>query len=157
MFKVNAMGDYHDLYLKTDVLLLADVFEKFIGTCLEYYRLDPCHCFSSPRLNWDAMPKVTKVEFELIEDIGKHLFVQKEMKGGIFYIARRCSKENNKYMKSNDPDKPSNYITYLDVNNLYGQTMSKYFPYGVFKWLSQKEFDGFDVTQLVKIVLMGLY
>ena len=50
-FNVNTMGDYHDLYLKTNVLLLADVFEKFIDTSLEYHRLDPCHCFSSPRLN----------------------------------------------------------------------------------------------------------
>ena len=55
---MNAMGDYHDRYLKTektDVLLLADVFEKFISTCLEYYGLDPCHYFSSPGLRWDAM------------------------------------------------------------------------------------------------------
>ena len=103
------------------------------------------------------MPKMTKIEFELIKDIGKHLFVQKQMKGGISYIARRYSKANNKYMKSNDPNKPSKYITYLDVSNLYGQTMSKYLPYGVFKWLNQKEFDGFDVTQLVKIVLMDMY
>ena len=103
------------------------------------------------------MPKMTKIEFELIKDIGKHLFVQKQMKGGISYIARRYSKANNKYMKSNDSNKPSNYITYLDVSNLYGQTMSKYLPYGVFKWLNQKEFDGFDVTQLVKIVLMDMY
>ena len=57
------MGDYHDLYLKTDVLLLADVF---IITCLEYYRLDPCHYFSSPGLSWDAMLKMTKTELELI-------------------------------------------------------------------------------------------
>ena len=103
------------------------------------------------------MAKMTKIEFELTKDIGKHLFVQKQMKGGISYIARRYSKANNQYMKSNDPNKPSKYITYLDVSNLYGQTMSKYLPYGVFKWLNQKEFDGFDVTQLVKIVLMDMY
>ena len=47
-YKMDTMGDYHDLYLKTDVLLLADVFENFIDTCLEYYGLDPCHYFSSP-------------------------------------------------------------------------------------------------------------
>ena len=45
LFKVNAMGDYHDFYLKTDVLLLADVLEKFISTCLEQYGLDSCHYF----------------------------------------------------------------------------------------------------------------
>ena len=52
VFKMNTMGDYHDLYLKTDVLLLANVFEKFINTCLNYYVLDPCHCFNSPGFSW---------------------------------------------------------------------------------------------------------
>ena len=55
VFKMNTMGDYHDLYLKTDILLLADVFQKFISTCLEYYRLDPCHYFSSPGLSLDRL------------------------------------------------------------------------------------------------------
>ena len=55
VFKMNKMGDYHDFYLKTDVLLLADVFEKFISICLDYYGLDPCHYFSSPGLSWNAM------------------------------------------------------------------------------------------------------
>ena len=62
VFKMNTMGDHHDLYLKTDVLLLAGMFEKFINMCLDYYGLDPCHCFSSPGLNWDAMPKMTGIE-----------------------------------------------------------------------------------------------
>ena len=75
MFKVNTMGDYHYLYLKTDVLLLADVFEKFISTCLEYYRLDSFHYFSSPGLSWDAMLKMTKTELELISDIDMDLFI----------------------------------------------------------------------------------
>ena len=59
VFKMNTVGDYHDLYLKTDGLLLAVVFEKFISTCLDYYGLDPCHYFSSPGLSWDAMLKMT--------------------------------------------------------------------------------------------------
>ena len=64
--KRNAIGDYHDLYLKTDVLLLADVFEKFINMCLDYYELDPCHYFSSPRLSWDAMLKMIGIKLGLI-------------------------------------------------------------------------------------------
>ena len=60
VFKMNSMGDYLDLYLKTDFLLLADVFEKFINTYLDYYGLDPCHYFSSPGLSWDALIKMTK-------------------------------------------------------------------------------------------------
>ena len=94
MFKMNTVGDYHDLYLKADVLLLADVFEKFINTCLEYYGLDPCHYFSSPGLSSDAMLKMTKIELELISDIGMYLFIEKGMRGGISYIAKRHSKAN---------------------------------------------------------------
>ena len=66
VLKINTMSDYHDLYLKTDVLLLADVFERFINMCLDYYGLDPCHCCSSPGLSWDAMLKMTGIELELI-------------------------------------------------------------------------------------------
>ena len=78
MFQVNTMVDYHDLYLKTEVLLLADVFEKFISTCLKYYGLDPCHYFSSPGLSWDTMLKMTKIGSELISEINMYLFVEKE-------------------------------------------------------------------------------
>ena len=137
------MGDYHDLYLKTDVLLLADAFEKFISTCLEYYRLDPCHYFSSPGLSWDAMLKMTVIELELITDIDMDLFIQKGMRGGISYIAKRYSKASNKDMRSNDAKKPSKFITYLDENNLYGWAMSQYLPYSGFKWLNQKEISDF--------------
>ena len=112
---MNTMSDYNDLYLKTDVLLLADVFEKFISTCLDYYRLDPCHYFSSPGLSWDAMIKITRTELELISDIDMHLFIEKEMRGGISYIAKRYSKANNKYMECYDSSKESIYITYLDA------------------------------------------
>ena len=70
------MGDYHDLYLKTDVLLLADVIHKFINTCLDYYGLDPCHYFNS-ELSWDTMLKMTGMELELISDTDMHLFIEK--------------------------------------------------------------------------------
>ena len=74
---MNTLGDYHDLYLKTDVLLIADVFEKFINTCLDYYRLDLCHYFSSPGLSWDAMLKMTGIKSELMSDIDIHLLIEK--------------------------------------------------------------------------------
>ena len=69
---MNAMGDYHDRYLKINVLLLADMFENVINTCLDYYGLDPCHYFSSPGLSWDAMLKMMGIELELISDIAIH-------------------------------------------------------------------------------------
>ena len=80
------MGDYHDIYLKTDVLLLA---EKSIDMCLKYYGLDPCHYFSSPRLSWNAMLKMTEIELELILDNEMYLFIEKVMIGVISYIVRK--------------------------------------------------------------------
>ena len=83
---MNTMDDYRDLCLKTDVLLLADVFEKLINKCLEYYGLDPYHYFSSAGLAWDAMLKMTKIELELISYTDMHYFIEKGMRGGIFCI-----------------------------------------------------------------------
>ena len=97
------MGDYHDHYLKKDVLLLADVFEKFIDTCLKYYGLDLCHYFSSPGLSWDAMLKMTVVKLEKISDIYKYLFIEKGLRGGISYIAKRYAKANNENLNDYDP------------------------------------------------------
>ena len=86
-FEMKNMGDYHDHYFKKDVLFLADVFENFIETCLKFYGLDPCHYFGSPGLSWDAMLKMTSVKLEKISDIGKYLFIEKGLRGGISYIA----------------------------------------------------------------------
>ena len=77
------MGEYHDLYLGTDIFLLADVFENFRKTCLQHYKLDPCHYFTSPGLSWDAMLKLTGIELKLISDIDTY---QKGMRGGVSYI-----------------------------------------------------------------------
>ena len=140
------MGDYHDHYMKKDVLLLADVFEKFIDTYLKFYKLDPCHYFSSPGLSWDAMLKMTGVKLENISDIDKYLFIEKGLKGGISYNAKRYAKANNKYMNDYDPKKQSTFISYLDMNNLYGWAMSEYLPYEGFKWL--KNVDKFDVMSI---------
>ena len=99
VFKMNTMGKYHDLYLKTGVSLLANVFEKFISTCLDYYGLDPCHYYSSPRLSWDAMLEMIGIELDLISDNDMHLFIEKGMIGSISYIFKRHSEANNKYME----------------------------------------------------------
>ena len=124
-------------------MLLADVFEKFVDTCLKFYRLDPCHYFRSPGLSWDAMLKMTGVKLEKISNIEKYLLFEEVLKGGVSYITKRYAKANNKYMKNYDPKKLSEFIIYLDMNNLYGWAMSEYLTYGGFKWL--KNFDGFDV------------
>ena len=113
--------------MKKDVLLLADIFENFTYTCLKFDKLDPCHYFSSPRLSWDAIFKMTSVNLEKFSDIGIYIFIEKRLKGGISYIAKRHSEENNKYILYCDPTKPSIFIPYLDMNNLYGCGMSNYF------------------------------
>ena len=116
--------------------------------CLDYYGLDPCNYFSSPGLSWDAMLKMTKIELDLISDIDMHLFIEKGMRGGISYIAKRHSKANNKYMECYNSSKESIYITYLDAKNLYGWAMSQYLPYSGFKWLNQKEISDFCLNSV---------
>ena len=128
-FNIKNMGDYHDHYLKKDVLLLADVFEKFISTCLKYFELDPCHYLSSPGLSLNAMLKMTGIELKKISDIGKYLFIEKGARGGVSYIAKRYVNANHKYMNDYNSEEPSTFITYLSKNNLYGWTMSEYLPY----------------------------
>ena len=140
------MGDYRDHYLKKDVLLLVDVCEKFIGTCLKYDGLDPCHYFSSSGLSWDAMLKMTDIKFKKISYIDKYLFIEKGLRGGISYIAKRYAKTNYKYINDYHPKKPSTFISYFDMNNLYGWAMSEYVPYEGFKWL--KNVDKFDVMSI---------
>ena len=117
---VQQKNDYHDHYLEKDVLLLADVFERFIGTCLKFYGLDPCHYFSSPGLSWDVMLKMTGIKLEKISDIDMYYFIEKGTRGGVSYIAQKYAKANNKYMNDYDREKLSTFITYLDKNNLYG-------------------------------------
>ena len=114
-------------------MLLCDVFEKLINTCLNYYGLDPCHYFISPGLSWDAMLKMTGIELELINDIDMHLFIEKGMRGGISYIVKRHSKVTNKYVKNYDNTKENIFIRYFDANNLYGWAMTQYLPYGNFR------------------------
>ena len=79
-FNLKNVGDYHKHYLKKDVLLLADLFEKFINMCLTFYKLDPCHYFSSPGLSWNVILKITGVKLEQITDIDMYLFIEKALK-----------------------------------------------------------------------------
>ena len=146
-FKLQTMGEYHNLYLKSDILLLADVFENFRKTCLQYYKLDPCHYFTSPGLSWDAMLKMTNIQLELMTDIDMFQFIEKGMRGGISYIANRYGKANNKYMKEYDEKAPSKYIMYLDANNLYGWAMSQYLPTGGFRWMTEKQINNIDLAK----------
>ena len=155
-FNIKNMGEYHNLYLESDVLLLADVFENFRKTCFEYYKLDPCHYFTSPGLSWDAMLKVTNIKLELMTDIDMFQFIEKGMRGGISYIANRYGKANNKYMKEYDEKELSKYIMYLDANNLYSWAMSQYLPTGGFKWMTDKEIEKINLASYKEDSKKGL-
>ena len=137
-FKIKTMDECHNLCLGSDVLLLTDVFENFRKTCMQYYKLDPCHYFTSPGLSWDAMLKMTNIKLELMTDIDMFQFIEKGMRGRVSYIVNRYGNANNKYMKEYDEKAPSKYIMYYDANNLYGWVMSQYLPTGNFKWKSAK-------------------
>ena len=140
-FNIKTFGEYHDLYLKSDVLLLSDVFENFGETGFEYYKLDPAHYYSAPGLSWNACLKMTGIELELISDVDMYLMIEKELRGGMSVICHRKAEANNKYMSSYHPEKPSKYITYLDANSLYSWSMIQHLPYGGFKWIDPEMFD----------------
>ena len=133
-FELNNFGEYHDLYVQSDTLLLADVFENFRNKCLEVYELDPAHFLSLPGLTWQACLKKTNIELELLTNYDMLLMVE-EGRGGICHSIHRYSKANNKYMKDYNKNIESSYIQYLDANNLYGWAMPQKLPVNNFKWI----------------------
>ena len=139
IFKLENLGDYHDLYVQSDTLLLADVFNNFRDTCLKEYELDPAHFLSLPGLAWQACFKKTNIELELLTDYDMLLMVEEGIRGGICHSIHRYAKANNKYMKNYDKNEESFYIQYLDANNLYGWAMSKKLPVNEFKWLDSNK------------------
>ena len=132
-FYLNNLGDYHDLYVRSDMLLLADVFENFRNSCLNNYELDPAHFVSLPGLAWQACLKKTNVELELITDYDMLLMIENGIRGGICHAIQRYAKANNKYMNDYKKNKGYSYIQYLDTNNLYGKAMSEKLPIKGFK------------------------
>ena len=134
-FNLNNLGDYHDLYVRSDTLLLADVFENFRNACLNNYELDPAHFTSLPGLAWQACLKKTNVELELITDYDMLLMIEDGIRGGICYVIKRYAKASNYYMKDYDESKDSSYIQYLDSNNLYSMAMCENLPVKGFKWM----------------------
>ena len=140
--------DYMELYVKTDTLILCDVFENFRKLCLDYYGLDACHYMSLPAFAWDAMLKMTGVSLDYITDIDKYTFVEENLRGGVATINHRLFTANNKYLDDYNPQKPSSYINYIDCNNLYGASMMQKLPIGNFRWLDKEEIANLDIDKL---------
>ena len=126
-FGCRNMGDYHDLYVVTDVLLLVDV-------CQDRYGLDPANYYTAPRLSWDVLLKKAGVELELLMDLDMHLFIERGMRGGISTVSKRHARANNPLVEGYNQAEQTNYITYLDANNLYGWAMSRPLLKSGFHW-----------------------
>ena len=128
IFETKHLSEYHDLYVESDTLVLADVNENFRNMCLDIYELDPVYFVSAPGLSWQACFKKAGVKLELLTDYDMILIIGKGIRGGICHATHRYAKANNKYMKNYYKNIQSSYIEYLDASNLYGWEMSENFP-----------------------------
>ena len=136
-FEVKNLGEYHDLYVQSDTLLLADEFDNIRNMCLKTYELDPAKCLSAPGLSWQAASKKTKVKLDLLTVIDMLLMAEKRIRGGICNAIYWYAKAINKYMNDYDENKESSYINYWEVNNFYSLAMSQKLPVNSFKWIEE--------------------
>ena len=141
------LGDYHGLYVLSDTLLLADVFENFRNMCSKVYELDTAYFLSAPGLAWQACLKKTEVKLELITDPDMLRMVEKGIRGGICHAILRYAKANNKYMKDYNKDEEESFLQYNDANNLYGFAMPETLPADDFEWMKNLSKIGEDFTK----------
>ena len=132
-FKLKHLGEYHDLYMQSDTLLLADLFENFRNMYIKVYELDPAHFLTAPGLAWQACLKEADVKLELLTNFNMLLMVEEGIRGGMCHVVHRYAKANNKDMKNYDEKEESSYTQYLDANNLL-VFYWYYMPVSGFKW-----------------------
>ena len=163
------LGCYRDTYLKTDVLLLADVLGTFRNTCLENYKLDPAHFYTAPGLAWQALLRTAteycehekkcneyelcpdEFRLEFLTDIDMLLMFEKGIRGGITQAVNRYAKASNKYMNDlYNPDEVSIFLQYVDINNEYGWSMINNLPTHGFLWKKGEDFTTEKIDELVK-------
>jgi len=132
---------------------MADIFKNFRNTCIKSYGLDPVQYYTLPGYTWDAMLKHTGIQFESLTDIDMVLFVERGIRGGLSQCSHRYARAINKYMPSYDPSKPSSYLMYYDVNNLYGWAMCQPLPYADFRWV--ENIASFDVMSVASDSAFG--
>ena len=118
-FNNKNIGDYHDLYVQSDTLLLADVYENFRNMGLKVYELDPTHFLPLPGLAWLVCLKKTEVRLELLADVDVLLMVEEEIRGGIYHAIHRYAKANNEYAENYNKHNESSYIQYWEKKNFY--------------------------------------
>ena len=134
-FEIKNLGECHDLYIQSNVLLLTDVFENFRNMCLKIYALDPAGFLTTPGLIWQAALKKTKVKVDLLTDIDMLLMIKKGIRGEICHSFYQYAKANNKYMKDYDKNKESSYLQYWDKNIVYGWAVSQKLLVNNFEWI----------------------
>jgi len=154
-FKMHTLKEYHDHYLLLDTLLLADIFENFRNSIMEGHQLDPLHFLTLPSLAWAMALKHTGTELRLITDANMYLMIESGMRGGIATISNRHAKANNPHVAGYDQAQPTQYITYLDANNLYGAAQSEMLPVGGFKYLTADEVAAFDLMSVTPDSQLG--
>ena len=140
-FEGESMADYHDIYLKCDVLLLADFFEEFRTTCLAHYNLDVVHYYTAPGLAWDAALRMTHVTLELIIDIDMYHFIEKSIRVGISMTTTMYARANTPTLPVYDASRPHVNLIYLDANILYGWAMSQPLASCGFRFLQPDEIE----------------
>ncbi|KAJ8939058.1 hypothetical protein NQ318_007689 [Aromia moschata] len=123
-FKIQILGEYSDLYLKTYQTFL----KIFVKKCLNIYQLDAAYYYTLPGSTWDCMLKYTKIELEFLQDVDMLLFIERGIRGGVSQCCNRYAKANNKFVSSYNTKEPLKYSMYFDVNSLYGWTMSQTLP-----------------------------
>ena len=123
------------MYVQSDTLLLADIFENFRDMSLKIYGLDPAYFVSLPGFAWLASLKIRGIKLELITDIKMLLMIGSGMHGGVCHVIHSYAEAENKYMNNYDKNKESSLLSYLDANNLYGCPMIKNLPVDSFKWV----------------------
>ena len=147
-FNMTTFGEFHDLYVLTDTLLLCDVFERFRDMTMKNYELDASHFYTSPGLAFQAALKMSGVSLDLITDPNIFNMVEKGNRGGISVISKKYSKANNEYLRDFDQMKERKHIMYLDANNLYGWAMSQPLPIGFLHFLAESEIEKFDLQKI---------
>ena len=149
-FQIETLGDYHDLYVESDVLLLCDVIGKYRKLIITEFNLDPLHFYTLPGLSLQACLRKTRVKLDLINDIEQFLMVEKSIRGGISVISKRLAKANNPKLSTYKPEDPTSHLLYIDANSLYAHAMKSKMPVGDFKWLKPEEIDLVDTEWIKK-------
>ena len=143
------MKDYHDLYMKRDILLLADIFENFRRDAYKYFKLDPLNYITLASFAWDCVLKFTKVELDLLYDMNMYLFYEDGKRGGYSNCHKFYSKANHKYLGTlYDPEKPKIFIVYWDINSMYATVMRNALPHSDFTWFTEFECD--EIMELIE-------